>query len=177
MAQQITLPIRPGQAICFPGLCVACGQPAGERLTIHKRQGQKTRTLDVPVCDDCARLSERRSGREESLLRAGWLAAGVGALLAFVLVWLITGSMPWWGRLMAGLIGAATAAGLAFWSFRRAAQAAELPEKRAVTEAARIAEFSWRDVTLALADAALAERVCELNGVAPAERDASIENE
>lgn len=168
MAQQVILAIRPGAVVRFPALCVACGQPAAERLTIGRRQGQTVYRLDVPVCADCLRLSQRRSGREEALVRVGWLAAGVGALLAFALIWLLTGSLGPWGRLAAALIAAVAAAGLAYLGFRRAAQTAELPEKRAVVEAAQISDFSWRDVTLTLASAALAEQVAALNEPDPA---------
>lgn len=169
MGQEITLPIRPGETVRFPGLCVACGRAAGASMTVRRRQGQTLYRLDVPVCADCLRLSRRRSGREETLLRAGWLAAVAGGGLAFGLVWLLAGALDPWGRGAAALIAAAVAAGLALWSFRRAAQGAELPESRAVRDAAQISGFTWRDVTLWLADAALAERVAAMNGAVPTE--------
>jgi hypothetical protein len=165
--QEVTLPVRPGDTVRFPPLCVACGQPAAESLTIRRRQGQTLYRLDVPVCADCLRLSRRRSGRQETLLRAGWLAAVVGAVLAFGLVWLISGSLGTWLRLGAALIGAAVAAGLAYASFRRAAGAAELPEARAVREAAQIRSFTWGEVTLLLSET-LADRVAALNGATSA---------
>ena len=43
------------------------------------------------------------------------------------------------------------------------AAAAELPEKTAVRQAARIVDYSWRDMTLAFANVAMAERVREMN--------------
>jgi hypothetical protein len=173
-APEITLPVRPGETVRFPPLCVSCGQPAGENLTIRRRQGQTVYRLDVPICAECARWLQRRSAREESLVRIGWLAAAVAALMGFTLVWLITGDMALWGRLAASLIAAALAAGLAYWSFRRAAQAAELPEKRAVSQSAQITSFSWRDVTLMLASAALADQVVQLNKPLPPVEDGAV---
>jgi hypothetical protein len=155
--QEVTLPVRPGGTVRFPPLCAACGQSAAESMTIRRRQGQTLYRLDVPVCADCLRLSRRRSGRQETLLRAGWLAAVVGAILAFGLVWLIGGSLG------AALLAAAVAAGLAYGSFQRAAGAAELPEARAVREAAQISSFTWGEVTLLLSET-LAGRVAALNG-------------
>jgi hypothetical protein len=49
---------------------------------------------------------------------------------------------------------------------------AELPEKRAVTEAARIADFTWRDITLAFVRVDVAGRVRELNADVLAEEPA-----
>lgn len=163
MADQVTLPLRPGQAVVFPNVCVACGRPASDQLPISKKQGQTEYNLEVPVCGDCLRNSQRRSGREETLLRAGWLAAVAGGIMGLAFGWFITGDMSAVVRLLAALIAGTVAAGLAYWSFRRAAQAAELPEKRAVTGAVQISDFSWHDITLMLADEALAERVIELN--------------
>ncbi len=96
-------------------------------------------------------------------------------LLAFGLVWLMAGALGTWGRLLAGLIAAVVVAGLAYGAFRRSAQAAELPEKRAVTHAVEISDFSWRDVTLMLTDAALADRVAAMNAPAPAPADDTAE--
>lgn len=172
MGQEITLPIRPGQTVRFPALCVACGRPATESMTVRRRQGQTLYRLDVPLCADCLRLSRRRSGREETLRRAGWLAAVVGAGLAFGLVWLLGGSLGTWGRVIAALIAAVVAGGLAWWGFRRTAQGAELPEARAVRDSAQISSFTWRDVTLMLADAGLADRVAAMNEPTPAAPEA-----
>lgn len=171
---EITLPVRPAETVRFPPLCVSCGKPAGENLTIRRRQGQTVYRLDVPLCAECAHWLQRRSAREESLLRMGWLAAVAGAVGAFILIWLLTGSLGMWGRLGAALIAAVVAAGLAYWSFRRAAQAAELPEKRAVRGAAQISRFSWRDVTLMLANAALADQVVQLNSPLPPDDDGAV---
>ena len=162
MSQQITLRIRPGESVRFPNRCVACGQPATERLTLHNRRGQLTRRLDAPLCADCARQLARRSGREEQLRRTGALVAAVAGLVALLAVAALAGG-AWWLR---GLLGAvAGGASVAFvWAlFRRRADAAQLPETRAVREAAQIVDFTWRDMTLAFADEAMAAAVRELN--------------
>ncbi len=49
------------------------------------------------------------------------------------------------------------------WALVRLASAAELPERRAVREAARIEDFTWRDMTLVFADGEMAERVRVMN--------------
>ena len=55
----MTLRVRPGETVRFPAECVACGQPARERLSLHKRRGQVTRRVDAPLCADCARQLAR----------------------------------------------------------------------------------------------------------------------
>ena len=164
MEKQLTLRVRPGEVVRFPAACVACGQPAGEHLTLQKRRGQLTRRLDAPLCVDCARKLARRAGQEERLLRLSWPAAAGVTLLLTVLGLLVLPFDAGWLRLLVGL--ALGAAGGAFirWALVRRAEAAELPEKRAVREAARIVDFSWRDMTLAFATGDLAESFRALNG-------------
>lgn len=163
MEKQLTLRVRPGEVVRFPASCVACGQPAGEHLTLQKRRGQLTRRLDAPLCADCARKLARRSGQEERLLRLSWPAAAGVALLLTVLGLLVLPFDAGWLRLLVGLAFGATGGALIRWALLRRAEAAELPEKRAVREAARIVDFSWRDMTLAFATGGLAERVRALN--------------
>lgn len=162
MSQQITLRIRPGESVRFPNRCVACGQPATERLTLHNRRGQLTRRLDAPLCADCARQLARRSGREEQLRRTGALLTIVVGLMALVAV---VGLLDetWWLRGLFGVAAGGAAAALVWTVFRRRAEAAQLLETRAVREAAQIVDFTWRDMTLAFADAAMAEAVSGLN--------------
>ena len=162
MSQQITLRIRPGESVRFPNRCVACGQPATERLTLHNRRGQLTRRLDAPLCADCARQLARRSGREEQLRRTGALVAAVAGLVALLAVAALVGG-AWWLRGLLGVIAGGAVAALVWALFRRRADAAQLPETRAVREAARIVDFTWRDMTLAFADEAMAAAVRELN--------------
>lgn len=163
MEQQITLRVRPGETVCFPALCVACGQPARERLTLHKRRGQLTRRLDAPVCAECARRLARRSGDEERVLRLSWPAAGLAALLLMALVAVIVPLESWWLRLASGLALGLAGGALVRRVLARRAEAAELPERRAVREAARIADFTWRDMTLVFTNERVAERVREMN--------------
>lgn len=162
MSQQITLRIRPGESVRFPNRCVACGQPATERLTLHNRRGQLTRRLDAPLCADCARQLARRSGREEQLRRTGALVAAVAGLVALLAVAALVGG-AWWLRGLLGVIAGGAVAALVWALFRRRADAAQLPETRAVREAARIVDFTWRDMTLAFADETMAAAVRELN--------------
>lgn len=162
MSQQITLRIRPGETVRFPNRCVACGQPATERLTLHNRRGQLTRRLDAPLCADCARQLARRSGREEQLRRTGALVAVVAGVVALLAVATLVGG-AWWLRGLLGAVAGGVAAALVWAFFRRRADAARLPETRAVREAAQIVDFTWRDMTLAFADEAMAAAVRELN--------------
>ncbi len=164
LSQHVQLAVRPGEAVNLPGVCMACGETAVTWMPITKRQRQVTRTLDVPVCAECARQSGRRSGREEQLHRLRWLATGLAAVGLFALAWLLTGGITivlW--RLAAGLAVAATGVALLWWAFGRAIRAAELPEKRAVTDAVRIAGFSERTMTLVFSRAEFATAVAELN--------------
>lgn len=162
MSQQITLRVRPGEMVRFPNRCAACGQPATERLPLQMKRGPVTRRLDAPLCADCARRLSRRSGREEQLWRAGWAAAVVAGLTLLTVVALLLGG-PWWWRGLLGVVAGGAAAALVGWAFARRAAAEQLPETRAVRAAARIVDFTWRDMTLELADEALAAEVAELN--------------
>lgn len=163
MEYQITLRVRPGETVRFPALCVACGQPSVERLTLQKRRGQITRRVDAPLCAECARRLARRSGQEEQLIRLGRLAGAGVALLLAAAAFLAFPIESWALRLVIGLgIGLAGGA----WVFRvlaRRAEAAELPERRAVREAAGIVDFNWREMTLAFVNRDIAERVREMN--------------
>ena len=163
MEKQITLRVRPGETVRFPPQCVACGQPAGERLTLQKRRGQITRRVDAPLCADCARRLARRSGDEERLLRLSLPAAAGVALLLTVLGLVALPFDAWLPRLMIGLVLGVVGGALIRWALVRRAAAAELPERRAVREAVRIVDFTWRDMTLAFADGAMAAHVLEMN--------------
>ncbi|MEZ4518674.1 MAG: hypothetical protein R3C44_18255 [Chloroflexota bacterium] len=90
----------------------------------------------------------------------GWLAAVGGALLGFLLIWLLTGFHAPLGSIDSR----------ADWCRSRRTGLLEFPAGcqaagylRHVRKAARITRFSWHDVTLMLANAALAEHVVELN--------------
>jgi hypothetical protein len=163
MDQQVVLRVRPGETVRFPAQCVACGQPAGERISLRKRRGQVTRRVEAPLCAGCARQLARRSGQEERFLRLRWpvglITAALLAVLALVVLPLDSRPLELILAVTIGLV-----AGIIVWYalVRRAAQA-ELPERRAVAEAAQIVDFTWRDMTLSFVRADVAERVRELN--------------
>lgn len=176
MTRQITLRVRPGETVRFPPLCVACGQPADERLTLQKRHGQITRRVDAPLCAECARHLARRSGEEERLVRLSLPAAVGVALLLTVLGLLVLPFDLWWLRLLVGLVAGLAGGAIIREALMRRATAAELPERRAVREAARIVDFTWRDMTLAFADEEIAAQVMTLNPDSLLEEQSSEEN-
>lgn len=176
MTRQITLRVRPGETVRFPPLCVACGQPADERLTLQKRRGQITRRVDVPLCAECARRLARRSGEQERLVRLSLPAAVGVALLLTVLGLLVLPFDLWWLRLLVGLVAGLAGGAIIREALMRRATAAELPERRVVREAARIVDFTWRDMTLAFADEEIAAQVMTLNPDSLLEEQSSEEN-
>lgn len=163
MEQQIILRVRPGETVRLPALCVACGQPAGERLALQKRRGQVTRRLDAPLCAECARRLARRSGDEERLLRLSWLAAVLVGLLLAALVAAVLPFGSWWLRTALGLVAGVIGGAFVRRALVRRAETAELPERRAVRESARIVDFTWRDMTLAFTHEEMAAQVAALN--------------
>ncbi len=96
--------------------------------------------------------------------RTGWVAAVVAGLALLAIVALLLGGPWWWRGLLGGVVGGAAAA-LVWWAFARRAAAEQLPETSAVRASARIVDFTWRDMTLELADEALAAAVVELNNM------------
>lgn len=163
MSQQITLRVRPGETVRFPSLCVNCGQPAAERTRLSRRQGQLTRTLDAPLCADCRRQLDRRSGEEERLLRLGWLAGGLVFIALDVLAILALSGFDWWLRLLVGLVLGVAGLILVLRLARGRAAAAALPETKAVRDAARIAGFDWRAMTFELKNDRVADEIRALN--------------
>lgn len=162
MSEQVIIKVRPGESIHFPGRCVNCGRPGRDRLRLAKRHGQVTRRVDAPLCAECARTLSRRSGREEQLLRLSWPAAVVaGLLLAFLVFVVLPGGWPL--RLVAGAALGLASGTIVRRLVNRRAAAEELPEKRAVREAARIVDFTWRDMTLAFVNDEIAAEVRALN--------------
>lgn len=100
---------------------------------------------------------------EERLLRLSWPAAAVAAVLLTALAFVALPLESWWLRLLIGLACGLAGGAFVRWAMARRAAAAELPEKRAVREAARIVDFTWRDMTLVFANEDVARRVRELN--------------
>jgi hypothetical protein len=171
MDEFVTLHVRPGETLRFPNQCVACGQPARERMSVRRRRGQVVRRFDAPLCAACARQLSRRSGQEERWLRLGWLVVGVAAVAVVLLSVALLPFEALWLRLAIGaLVGLISAFLLRLWIMRQAT-AAELPEKRAVRESARLMAFGPRAMTLAFARSEMAAAVRELNAgaiIAPA---------
>lgn len=163
MDEFVTLQVRPGETVRFPNQCVACGQPARERLSVRRRRGQVVRRLDAPLCAACARQLSRRSGQEERWLRLGWLVVVVGAAAVLLLSVALLPFAALWLRLAVGaLLGLGSALLLRRWVMRQA-MAAELPEKGAVRDAVRLVAFGPRKMTLAFARPETAAAVRELN--------------
>jgi hypothetical protein len=132
-------------------------------MTLRKRRGQVTRRVEAPLCADCARQLARRSGQEERLLRLSWPAALVTTVLFAVLVLaVLTLDARPLELILAVTIGL-IAGIIVWWALVRRAAQAELPEKRAVAEAAQIVDYTWRDMTLSFVRADVAGQVRELN--------------
>jgi hypothetical protein len=133
-------------------------------MRLVKRAGQVTRTIDVPLCVDCARQLLRRSAAEERLQTFGWLAGGLVSLLALALTLLLVPSVLGFAlRVTAALIVAVVAFAVVWWLFRRLSWQAAAPEKQAIRNAGQIVDFSWRATTFAFQGNSFAERFRTLN--------------
>jgi hypothetical protein len=82
-----------------------------------------------------------------------------------------------WLRLIVGLVIGLAGGAFVRWALARRAADAELPERRAVREAAQIIDFTWRDMTLAFANGDVAGRVRQLNRDLLVEETASDKEE
>ncbi|MEJ2746541.1 MAG: hypothetical protein P8183_01275 [Anaerolineae bacterium] len=161
---QIKIKVRPQQTVRFPGICVNCAQPAAEKMSLRKRLGRITRTIDVPLCRDCRRELSRQSGDEERLEKIGRLAAGLVLVLAVILVLLLSpGVTAWPLRLLVALALGIVLAQVTLLLFQRARQNAALPEKQAIRQSARIVTFSWRATTFEFVNQTFAERFETMN--------------
>lgn len=161
MSQTITLDARHDQTIRFPGECACCGHAAAARMQARKRIGGTTQSIDVPICDDCAKTLRRRSAAEERHRSQ----AGLTAAMTFVVIVLLATFLPldWLWKLLLGAVIGAAAAGLVLRSFSKGAEAKMLPEKLAVLSSVRLIDFTWRDLTLEVARDEYADRLRELN--------------
>jgi hypothetical protein len=164
MSQSVRVKIRPENNLKFPGMCVHCGQPAGERMRISKRKRSITRLIDVPVCNDCYHEINRRSWAEERWQRIGLLVTGVAAIVVMALSFLLLPSeLPVWLRVLAGAILAGLVAfGLQGIFKQRSAEVAR-PEKKAIFEAVRMVNFSWRATTFQFIREDISEQFSKLN--------------
>jgi hypothetical protein len=164
MSQSVRVKIRPDNNLKFPGICVHCGQPAGERMTISKRKGSVTRLIEVPVCIDCFQEFNRRSWAEERWQRIGLLVTGATAIAVLALGFiLLPSALPVWLRLLAGIILAGLVSlGLRGIFMQRSAEVAR-PEKKTVLEAAKMVNFSWRATTFHFSREDFSEQFSRLN--------------
>ena len=164
MSQSVRVKIRPENSLKFPRICVHCGQPAVERMRISKRKRSVTRLIEVPVCNDCYQEINRRSWAEERWQRIGLLVTGTVAVAVLALsFFLLPSELPVWLRLLAGIILAGLVAlGLRGIIKQRSAEMAR-PEKKAILEAVRMVNFSWRATTFQFRRADFSEEFTKLN--------------
>ena len=164
MSHPIKIKVRPHKSISFPGICVNCAQPAAERMPLRKRSGRITRTIDVPLCSDCHRESNRQSADEERLGKIGRLAAsGVFVVAAALVLLLAPAEIALLLRLLVALALGLVLGQLTLLLFQRAQQKAALPEKQAIRRSGRIVTFSWRATTFEFVNQTFAERFETLN--------------
>ena len=164
MSQSVRVKIRPENNLKFPGICVHCGKPAGERMTISKRMRSLTRLIEVPVCNACFQEINRRSWAEERWQRIGLLVTWATAVAVLALgFFLLPSVLPVWLRLLAGIILAGLVAlGLRGIFKQRSAEVAR-PEKIAILEAAQMVNFSWRATTFHFSREDFSEQFSKLN--------------
>lgn len=164
MGQLVKVEVQPGEALRFPQQCVNCGREPVDSMRLQKRRGRVTRQIDVPLCADCVQELQRLSGDEERWLRMGWFFGAVSFLLGLVLFLLfLPGWLAFWPRLlMAAIIAGAAAAAVTLYIRRRSLEKAR-PEKIAVRNSARLADFSWRATTFEFEDEEFAGEFIELN--------------
>jgi hypothetical protein len=164
MKQVVKIKVRPNQRVRFPGLCVHCAQPAAGHMGLKKRIGRVTRLIDVPLCAGCAQALRRRSAEEERLVKIGWLVSGLIFLLGLALALVFTPTaLPFALRGFIALAVSLFTAAAVFIYFGRASFRMALAEKKAVSTAARISNFSWRATTFEFANEMFAERFKTLN--------------
>jgi len=170
MSRVVKVKSQPGEAVRFPKICTHCGQAAGERMRIGKRRGQTTRTIYVPVCAECGRELNLKSGEEERLGRIGLVAAVLAGLVVIliggvVLPGLITiaALLPLWLRLIFSVALAVPVAVGVWQLFKRRSLREAKPIKLAVLNSARMTHYSWRATTFEFENDVFVERFNELN--------------
>lgn len=164
MAQKIRLQVTAGETLRFPQICVNCSRPAASEMVLRKRRGRVTREIAVPLCTDCRQELERLSFEEERWRRFGWLFGGVTLFVTWVvLLFLLPGWLGLGLRLFLGLLLALAAAAAVFFYCRKVSVRYARPEKKAILEAGRLCDFSWRFTTFEFNDDSFAERFRALN--------------
>jgi hypothetical protein len=164
MTQTVKIKLRPGQAARFPGICVHCGHTAVAGMLLRRRIGRITRLLEVPVCAACHQELQQLSAEEERLHKLGRVTTAAVAAVAFVLLLiLLPAGIAGLFRLLVALAAAAAPATAVYAYFKRAAQAAARPAKRAILESARMRRFSWRATTFEFANDSFARQFARLN--------------
>lgn len=145
---QVKVKVRPNQTVRFPGICVHCAHPATESMQIKKRIGRVTRLIDVPLCAACSHVMRRRSGDEERWFKIGLFASSVIGMLVLAVSMFFTPVIWGMGLRFSVALLISLWVGTAVWLLCRHQQIrVSLPEKQAITKAARINTFSWRTTT------------------------------
>lgn len=164
MTQRVKVKVRPGEALRFPADCVHCNEIASERMRIRHKNGQIARILELPLCNDCHRDLNRKSGEEERLQRLGLVFASLGGLITMVIIFfLLFTESPIWIRLITALILALIVSAGIILIFQRMRTRAVLPEKRNVHDSAQMVYFSWRATTIEFTNDDFAQRFGQLN--------------
>lgn len=164
MSQSIKVKAQPGHTLRFPEICVHCSRPASERLPIKKRRGGNTRLIEVPLCSDCARELQLKSGEEERWQRFGLIAtAGIGFIVFIASALLLTSFLPLWLRLIIAIVVATLAAIGIRELFKRKSLAEARPQKKAILKSARMVYFSWRATTFEFENETFAHWFKKLN--------------
>lgn len=164
MGLRVKVEVQPGETLRFPQRCVHCGKEPADQMRLAKRRGRVTRQIEVPLCADCRHELQRLSGDEERWLRMGWFFGALAFFLGLIVFLLF---LPGWLAFVPRLLLATAVAGgvglAVTLAFRHRSAEKARPEKRAVRNAARLADFSWRATTFEFEDKAYAGEFIELN--------------
>lgn len=133
-------------------------------MALTRRNGRRTRSIDVPLCAACFRELQRESGQEERLHRLGRVASVVVFLLLAIPVFILfNGLLPLLASLFISLaVGSMAGLGVRIYFRRIRAEAARL-EKKAILASTRMVEFSWRAATFEFENEEFSDRFEELN--------------
>lgn len=164
MSHSIKVKAQPGHTLRFPEICVHCSRPASDRMPIKKRRGGNTRLIEVPICSDCARELQLKSGEEERWQRLGLIAmTGLGFIIFIISTLVLNSLIPFWLSLIIALVVATLAAIGLRDLFRRKSLAEARPQKKAILKSARMVYFSWRATTFEFENETFAQWFEELN--------------